>query len=684
MDRHFTPLARLSILGLLGCQTPASSAPAEAAPAPLTTDPAPAPPVEPAPDEGIATHGALLAPMPTAVTSFGMATVDGAVFIAGGYHGEPHNYASEGQSHDVWRLSVKDQGAWTRVGTMEAGLQGLALVPHDASVCRFGGNRIMNHRGEAARMLSVDEAACFDTTTRQWTSLPAMPRGRSSHEAAVLDGTVYVAGGWAMGNGGQGGKASGAVWHRDVVALDLTDPSSGWKSIPVPFERRAVGVAAATGKLVVVGGLTPEGKPSERVDVLDPKTGECKQGADFPANAFGVAAVADGDTVLASARDGVVYRYDVTADRWSPATTLAFPRFFHRLAVIEGDVVAVGGITSMQTIGRTRHTERVALESSGATMAGWEMPFPGTSKNRQGLLLHRDRLYMFGGNNSLGQHDFEPDNFLAEGWRLYLPSMGLKRVADFPAKRQTMQTVVVEQGDSARGIAIGGFGHDGKAALSHPEAFVFDFDEEIWEPMGKLPRGRTQFGLAAHDGDLWMFGGLDYDPSRKGEAAFDHVTNVLISRAGEGTFEEAGVELPGPRRAFGGVVHGDQYVITGGMEEGFQLVDGCLSFSFDTKTFEDMPCPSKNRLSAELVSLGGRLYVAGGSVKGEDGKMHPERSVEVYDPKTETWSVLVKDVGFDPKHLRAMAYHHRLALVSTHQQKARVRVTLIDPGLVPQ
>ena len=161
------------------------------------------------------------------------------------------------------------------------------------------------------------------------------------------------------------------------------------------------------------------------------------------------------------------------------------------------------------------------------------------------------------------------------------------------------------------------------------------------------------------------------------------MTNVLVSAAGKDRFEQARVELPGPRRAFGGAVHGDRYVITGGMKEGFQLVDGCLSFSFETKTFEDMPCPRKNRLSAELVSLGGRLYVAGGSVKGANGKMKPERSVEVYDPETKTWSVLVEDVGFDPKHMRAMAYHHRLALVSTHHEEAKIRVTLVDPRLPP-
>jgi hypothetical protein len=34
--------------------------------------------------------------LPTPVTSFGAATLDGRLYVAGGYHGVPHQYTAEG------------------------------------------------------------------------------------------------------------------------------------------------------------------------------------------------------------------------------------------------------------------------------------------------------------------------------------------------------------------------------------------------------------------------------------------------------------------------------------------------------------------------------------------------------------------------------------------------------------
>ena len=136
-------------------------------------------------------------------------------------------------------------------------------------------------------------------------------------------------------------------------------------------------------------------------------------------------------------------------------------------------------------------------------------------KNRQAIFLDGDFLYLFGGNNSLEQHDFEPQNFVAEGWRLHLPSLQWQRVADFPAARQSMSTVQWE----GHALAVGGFGHDGKEAVSQLDAYEFDFEHGRFAQRAGLPAGksRTQFGLAQYGGKLWIFGGLNYDPRRKGD-----------------------------------------------------------------------------------------------------------------------------------------------------------------------
>jgi len=656
------------ILGLCLAACGGSSVPVETGDPEPTAEATEAAPV--ADSTPVEVSGAFEAPMPVAVTSFGAAAAGGAVYVLGGYHGEPHVYSREGQSRDLWRFR-RGEG-WERVSRLaEGGLQGLALVAHGDRVCRLGGNRITNAAGEPAVMRSVDEAACFDPASGEWAALPSLPSGRSSHEAAVIGDTVYVAGGWRLA-----GDRDSATWQDDVVALDLSAEAPEWRAIAQPFHRRAVGVAAAAGKLIVVGGLDDERDISRRVDVFDPEAGAWSQGPDFPADAFGVAVEGAGDTVYASARDGMLYRWTVGEPAWQPVRSLAFGRFFHQLVATDAGLLAIGGIGGMHTNGRTRHVERIALDGDNDdAVSTFVVASPSAAKNRQGMFVHEGALYFFGGNNSLGQHDFEPDNFLAEGWRFHLASMTWEQVADFPANRQTMQTVSTD----TQGIAVGGFGHDGTNAVTHPDAFTYDFESGEWSPRAGLPRGRTQFGLVAHDDALWIFGGLNYDPSREGEAAFDHVTNVLRAPIGEPdtAFAEVdGVELPGPRRAFAGAAHDGRYYLVGGMRAGFDLVDDCAAFDFAEQTFAPIACPSHTRLSGMLIPIGDRLYLVGGSRRGDDG-MESDRQIEVYDPATDQWSVALDELPFETRHMRAFAHGDRLLLVSTHHERAQLRVSFV-------
>jgi N-acetylneuraminic acid mutarotase len=673
-ERTFMNSHRLSLVLVAGlassCAATSTSGPAATLPRPsLSSTEASGRAIEV--DGEVRVSGALLPPMPVAVTSFGAAADASHLYVLGGYFGTPHSYSREGQSRSILRLAIDGSSDREQVGELEDGVQGLAAVAHAGKVCRFGGNEIHNAAGEAEEMRSVDEAECLDLASGRLSALPALPEGRSSHGAALVGDTVYVAGGWAMN-----GSPATSHFHRTIVALDLSDEQPTWRSIDAPFERRAVGVAAAGGKLYVVGGLDPSGEMSRRVDVFDPATGEFARGPDFPSDAFGVAAVGSGDAVYASARDGVVYRLRAGDAAWTPVARQAFGRFFHQLVPAgEHALVAVGGISGMHDDGRTRHVERVELNATSPSVAVFEMRYPGAAKNRQGLAVHGDFLYLFGGNNSLEQHDFEPTNFVSEGLRIHLPSMRWERVTDYPVARQTMQVITEDE----RAIFVGGFGHDGGAAVSHAEAFAYDFESGTFEPRAGLPESRTQFGLAEHDGSLWVFGGLNYDPSRQGEAAFDHVRSVLRAPADlSSPFEPAGVDLPGPRRAFAGAVLGDRYYLVGGMREGFGLVDDCYAFEFERRAFTPIACPSAPRLSADLVALGGKLYLVGGSVLSEGG-VTPATTIEAFDPATGTWSTVLDELPFDGQHMRALAFGDRLLLVSTHDAEPRFHAAVIDP-----
>lgn len=617
--------------------------------------------------------GGFVASMPRELTSFGGTVVDGAFYLVGGYGGQPHRYTAEGQSSDVWRLSLGGDARWTHEGSLPYGLQGLAIVGHRGEVCRFGGSRVEAATGAgSAVMRSVADAACWSTRTHSWRALPDLPAARSSHDAVLVGDTVFLAGGWTLD--GTGATERDGTWSGDVLRLDLSSKDARWTSLPTPARTRAATVVAARGKLYVMGGLGSDKQPSRSVHVLDLGSSTWSRGPDLPTDGFGMAAIADdaSGAVVASTPDGSVLRLRGAA--WERVGSLTFPRFFHRLAWRKpGELVAIGGITGMQTHGRTKLVETFSLEPSASEVSRVELPFPGRAKNRQAFFVRDDFLYVFGGNDSTEQHDFEPKNFVSEGHRLHLPSLTWSTVAAYPHARQSMSTAWV--GDQL--LALGGFGHDGSGAVSFTEGYWCSSKAEAWTPAPSLPKGRTQFGLTTHGAEIFVFGGLNYDPSRK-KAAFDHVTTTLVASSG-GSFVDAGAPLPSPRRAFGGATLGDEYFLVGGMRDDFHLVEDCLRYSFVTKEYRAMPCPSKTRLSAKLVVIGETIYAVGGSTRAASGNLEPERSIEAFDPRTSTWSTVVEDVGFDTHHVNVATYRDRIVLSSTQSPRSVMTLAFVRP-----
>lgn len=619
--------------------------------------------------------------MPQALTSFGAARHGEHVYVYGGYFGRPHQYSREGQSGRLLRLELAT-GTWEHLGDGPE-LQSVAMVEHAGALYRVGGMQAVNASGQPADLRSNAGFARFDPGTLRWTELPAMPDPRSSHDAIVVGGSLYVVGGWTLA-----GDPHATTWRDGGLRYDLDREGAQWEPIPVPWKRRAVAAASVGGVLAVVGGIDSEGKTSQALDLFDPATGTWTRGPDFPGAGFGVAAMGLHDVLYAGGSDGAIHRWRKGDAAWQRETSMALPRFFHRFVATgdggDGEIAVLGGIRSMASGTRVRVVERLAVGDAPRppSITHAELASPLPSKNRQGLLLLEDRLYLFGGNESLGQHDFGPEHFTDEGRSLDLATLAWSPMAPYPARRQTMSTLVAADGTA---LAAGGFGHDGEVARTHPEIHVYDPFGDRWTPRpGGMPgQGRSQFGLVEHDGTLWAFGGLDYDPRRPKDDQFRHERSVLRAPTGDATAELApsGVELPQPRRAFAAAKLGDRYYLVGGMREGFALVDDCEAYDFGDGQWHAVPGPIRPRLSAELVALGDRLYLAGGSSRpAGGGELASDRSIEVLDPATGKWTMLVEELPIDTRHMRMLPWRDRLLVVSTHDERPVAHVLVIDPG----
>lgn len=612
-------------------------------------------------------------------TSFGSAVEGGWLYVLGGYTGRPHDYYHEAQSSDFFRINLLDPTHQEMLPNQQ-GVQSCPLEAWKGGIIRTGGMVALNSRGEDARLDSLDTVAWFDSSSREWKDLPALPAGRSSHDTAIIGSTLYAVGGWSMD-----AESGVRTWLNTVGVLDLSSESPEWTELPQPFQRRALASVNLDDKLVVVGGLQQTAGISNDVDIYDPASGAWSKGPAFPGSAFGVAGDVTDGRVVVSGSDGSVYSWSFGEAEWTYEATLTFPRFFHQVAAdLSGDLLFVGGISRGV---RPVHVERVVVRDGHAPavkMHHWIVPSPMASKNRQGMFVHDGRLALFGGNNSTGQHDFEPENFLSDGHMLSLAGLSWRKMPAYPVPRQTIQTVITP--DEKGVLAAGGFAHDGDVARGFGDAFMYDFKSREWSAMGTvLPAPRSQFGLVEHNGSYWIFGGLDYDPRRAQGDHFRHLAPVLSAEAtGDSlVFEQTGIDLPRTRRAFGGATLNGSYYLVGGMTDNFTIVEETDVFDFETRTFSMVPSPSRPRLSPSLVELGGKLYIAGGSSpKSESRGFEPNPSIEVFDPETQAWTTLIDAIPVTPRHLRMTTFRGRLMLVSTHTDDADlVHIILIDPAV---
>jgi len=302
-------------------------------------------------------EGELLPEIPAAVTSFGGAVLDGKLYIYGGHQGRAHQYYKEAQADTLWQLNLDGKPKWQQVAK-GPGLQGLAMVHHGGKLYRLGGFTAKNPEQEDKDLWSQDTAGSFDPATGEWSELPRLPEPRSSFDAAVLDDTIYVVGGWEMTGGDD------PLWHTTSYALDLTQPKLKWKALPKqPFIRRALSVAAHDGKIYAIGGMEENDGPTTEVAIYDPQSKKWFEGPALPGKGmegFGSSAFATGGSLYVSTHGGSLLRLTQDGSAWEEVGKLKRERFFHRMLPIDDSKLIFVGGASM-TVGKFPEVEVISV-----------------------------------------------------------------------------------------------------------------------------------------------------------------------------------------------------------------------------------------------------------------------------------------------------------------------------------
>ncbi len=273
------------------------------------------------------------------------------------------------------------------------------------------------------------------------------------------------------------------------------------------------------------------------------------------------------------------------------------------------------------------NTKQVTLQT--VTFVAWqveaEMP---TSRYQLGLaaLPNDGYLYAVGGwkNVLTGDNFFEIEYASKALERYNVCTRTWERLAELPGPRANGgfaalndKLYVVGGNSLAVGFELYNF-------RQYDSVFVYDIATNTWSEAAPLPRAYTSMAVAALNGKLYVFGGLDeFSYTSNQTYEYDPASNTWTTKA----------PMPsGGRYGAAATALGDKIYIVGGWYEGEPLE----IYDPATDTWSMGPALLQGRYSLGLTTgPDGYLYAVGGGVGYTS-----EASAERYSPATNLWEPL--------------------------------------------
>jgi N-acetylneuraminic acid mutarotase len=235
--------------------------------------------------------------------------------------------ASQGAGSKELQVYDPATNAWTKGTPMKLAVEGPASAAINGTVYVAGGYA----GGKAVATLQA-----YDESTNTWTGLAKMPTPRFAPAAAVINGILYVV----------GGAAGNTSTSTPSNALQSYNPATNtWtKLASMPTARGQLAAAALNGEIYAIAGN--DGASNNAVEVYNPATNTWAKKNPFPVSDAGLAAAVVNGTLYAVGGNltyGGLWSYNATTDTWTQLPSMPYPRYGLG-AVSDGNLLyAIGG-----------------------------------------------------------------------------------------------------------------------------------------------------------------------------------------------------------------------------------------------------------------------------------------------------------------------------------------------------
>lgn len=276
--------------------------------------------------------------MTSSRAAFGVATVNGNIYLIGGQNSSALNKV------EVYNSNTKK---WTTKASMTTARAAFGTAVVNGKIYTIGGysGDAVNLSG-GSHLSTVEE---YDPINDVWTTKASLPVARSWTNAVAYNGKIYVFGGLTA--------SSNATNLLDIY--DTTNDT--WSSETMPMALHSPSSVVANDKIYLIGGDTGYHQQNTFWE-YDPTTNTWDQKLSMNTPRDSLSTIYSGGKIYAiggisgGSITNVVEQYDFKTDTWTTGPNLNLPRWGSEAALVGGKITVFGGGTTFSNFTLTSET----------------------------------------------------------------------------------------------------------------------------------------------------------------------------------------------------------------------------------------------------------------------------------------------------------------------------------------